>query len=1088
MHFSSGELVLSPSDVTAFLGCRHCSALSHAVAQGDMPRPRFSPDAELVFAKGREHEAAYLARLRADGLDVCEIGLASQDGAPSRDGWERAARETEHALRAGREVVYQGVLGSGRWRGVADFLVRVESPSPALGAFSYEALDTKLARHAKPAYVLQLCFYSEEVGRIQGVAPAAMHVLLGNGEQESFRSDEFAAYARRVTAQVAEFLDEPPLTEALPCAACGTCEFLERCEAWWEDVDHLTRVAGLGTRYLAPLRSAGISTVAALAAAGADAPSGVSADMFAKLHRQARLQHERDATGELRFELLEPPLGFALLPDPSPGDLFFDLEGNPFWDAVEGSLEYLWGVLDPEDRFTAIWAHNRADEQAALEQFVDLVHGRLSANPDMHVYHYAAYELSVLRRLAARYGTREEEVDDLLRRDVLVDLLKVVRGGLVASVPGYGLKEMEAFLSLDRHAPIKDGSTSIVEYERWVETGDPECLAAIAEYNNEDVIATRLLRDWLLELKTQAGEVAGPDVLPASPLKPEDADRAALREALLATGDPARALVAHLLDYHDRERKPVWWALFDRIEQTPEDLVDDPESIGMLEPVGEPRRVARSNVHTFTYPAQEHKLRLGDSPKDPATDGGAGGEIVGIDRETRVLELRRGPSLAGVPLPEALIPGEPYRTTEQEAALMRLGESLLANDGRYPALESVLAREPFPAPIQTTNLDAMKRLVRSLDGRHLVIQGPPGSGKTWTSAQLIADLMAAGKTVGVASTSHNAIHNLLDKVEAAARDLGVAFDGRKKASGGNAESEYTGPTITNVWKASDTAGADLAAGTAWLFCHSDHDGTLDYLFIDEAGQVSLADAIAMGTCARNLVLIGDPLQLAQVLQGTHPDGADASVLTHLLGEQATVPPDRGLFLERTYRLHPDICGYISEVFYEGRLHSDERTVARTTPFGTGLLYVPVEHEGNRQSSEEEAAAVAAEIARLREAGVAGSDVMVVAPFNSHVELLQERLPDDVRVGTVDKFQGQEAPVVVYSMASSSGEDVPHGLDFLLSRNRLNVAVSRAQCLAYLVCSPRLLEVDCKTIEHMRLANALCRFVEIAHGTALRAGA
>ena len=218
---------------------------------------------------------------------------------------------------------------------------------------------------------------------------------------------------------------------------------------------------------------------------------------------------------------------------------------------------------------------------------------------------------------------------------------------------------------------------------------------------------------------------------------------------------------------------------------------------------------------------------------------------------------------------------------------------------------------------------------------------------------------------------------------------------------------------------------------------------------------------------------------------THPDGADASVLTHLLGEHATVPEDRGIFLEHTFRLHPDVCGYISEVFYEGRLRPDAATSRRTTPLGSGLRFLPIEHAGNRQSSEEEAAAVAAVVAALRAAGVPNQEVMVLAPFNAHVELLRERLPGGVRVGTVDKFQGQEAPVVIYSMACSSGADVPRGLDFLLSRNRLNVAISRAQCLAYLVCSPRLLEVDCRTIEHMRLANALCRFVEIAEQQAAR---
>ena len=211
----------------------------------------------------------------------------------------------------------------------------------------------------------------------------------------------------------------------------------------------------------------------------------------------------------------------------------------------------------------------------------------------------------------------------------------------------------------------------------------------------------------------------------------------------------------------------------------------------------------------------------------------------------------------------------------------------------------------------------MKELVLALDGRHLVIQGPPGSGKTWTSGRLIAHLLANGKTVGVASTSHKAIHNLLDAVVEAAAELGIAFDGRKKASTGNPESYYGRDEIEDVEHADECVGADLAAGTAWLFARENQQ--VDYLFVDEAGQVSLADALAMGTAARNVVLVGDPQQLDQVIQGTHPAGSGASVLRHLLGDDATVPPDRGLFLERTYRLHPDVCGYISEEFYEGRL-------------------------------------------------------------------------------------------------------------------------------------------------------------------------
>jgi RNase_H superfamily/AAA domain len=775
----------------------------------------------------------------------------------------------------------------------------------------------------------------------------------------------------------------------------------------------------------------------------------------------------------------QPESGFALLPEPSPGDLFFDFEGNPFWDR-EGSLEYLWGILDADRRFTPLWAYDHDTERAAFERFVDLVHERLARFPDMHVYHYASYEITALRRLMGRYGTREEELDDLLRRNVFIDLFKVVRNGLRASRPGYGLKEMETFLDFHRRADVRDGGTSIVMFEQWMQTREQALLDQIAAYNEEDCVATLLLRDWLLERRAEVLERFGPFPTPEpveqKPAPPEKVERAALRQALLDAGEE---LAAQLLYYHDRERKPVWWAFYDRLEMTPEQLADDADSIGGLVVTGGPEPVKRSQAWTFTYPAQEHKLGQGQDTFDPQTRRSPG-EILELDRDERRLVLKRGPSLKGVPLPRALIPGRPYDTDDQEDALMRLGRSLLAGDHRYPALESVLRREPSPRSIQTTDLEEMKALVLSLDRRHLVIQGPPGSGKTWISGRLIAHLLAHGKRVGVASTSHKAIHNLLKAVEEGADELEIGFDGLKKASGGNPESFYRESTrIRNVTDAAACVECKLAAGTAWLFSVAEHDGTFDHLFIDEAGQVSLADALAMGTAAKNLILVGDPQQLDQVIQGTHPDGSDASVLKHLIGDEQTIPPDRGLFLERTFRLHPANCDYISDEFYEQRLSPDPITATRTTPPGTGLRYLPVFHEGRRQESPEEAARVLERVETLLAAGLSAAEIVVVSPYNAQVNLLREMLGDRVRVGTVDKFQGQEADVVLYSMASSSGDDIPRGLEFLLSRNRLNVAISRARCLAYLICSPRLLEVNAHTIPQMRLANALCRFVELA---------
>ncbi|MBA3331218.1 MAG: ribonuclease H-like domain-containing protein, partial [Actinobacteria bacterium] len=704
----------------------------------------------------------------------------------------------------------------------------------------------------------------------------------------------------------------------------------------------------------------------------------------------------------------------------------------------------------------------------------------------------------------------EDEVDDLLRREVFVDLYKVVRQALRHSHPRYSLKNVEQFF-FRREADLQAGDDSILLYERWRAERDEATLRTIAEYNEEDCAATAELRDWLLGLREDAVRRFGePIPWQEAVIPPEPAETALetaeLRARLLAgvPDDPEvrtsheaeRWLAAQLVDYHRREAKPGWWAFFDRRGRLPEELAErDGDAIGGLERAGPPVESNRSLVYPFTFPAQEHKLSAGSEVFDPLTLKGAG-SIEALDDERGTLELRRGPALEDVPLPESLIPGGPFATKAQRAALRRLAESMAADSDRYPALRSLLRRElprvtgvPPGSPLPQDDLDAARWLVASLDRSTLVVQGPPGSGKTYLGARLIVHLMRLGRRVGVASTSHKAIHNLLDEVERVAHKEGVAFRGLKKGS------SYPGRFIPTSGNQNQFSAPEedvlLLAGTGWLFSRDDmEEAGIDTLFVDEAGQVSLADALAMGTCARNLVLLGDPQQLAQVSQGTHPPGAAASVLEHVLGEDETITSERGLFLGFTWRMHPDVCRFVSETSYEGRLHSAEQCARQGTSLGTGLRYLPVEHAANRQSSREEADCIAAEVERL----IAGTytscegktrrltydDILVVAPYNAQVRCLRAALPAAVRVGTVDKFQGQEAPVVLFSMATSSGEDLPRNLGFLFSRNRLNVAVSRAQCLAYLAASPKLLEIRCRSVEEMRLVNALCRFVEVAH--------
>lgn len=299
----------------------------------------------------------------------------------------------------------------------------------------------------------------------------------------------------------------------------------------------------------------------------------------------------------------------------------------------------------------------------------------------------------------------------------------------------------------------------------------------------------------------------------------------------------------------------------------------------------------------------------------------------------------------------------------------------------------------------------------------------------------------------------------------------------------------------DVLRALTTGAAQVAAGSAWLWSRPEMANSVDVLFVDEAGQMSLANVLAIAQAARSLVLLGDPQQLDQPQKGIHPPGAEVSALSHLLGEHTTLSGDQGIFLTETRRLHPDVCAFTSEVFYDGRLvarpeNARQRLNTNGLFDGTGLRYMPVQHWGNQSDSKQEVAVIAETVNSLladkatwtdKEGNaepLSIQDILVMAPYNAQVALLAERLPAGARVGTVDKFQGQEAPVVFYSMTTSTPEDAPRGMEFLYSSHRFNVATSRARCIAVLVASPALFNVQCKTPRQMELANAFCRYLEM----------
>ena len=1103
------HFVFSPGDLNHFLECEHLIALDLA-RDPDAPQTPRDPHADLLASKGAEHERVWLERFRTEGRQVVSI-----DQSDGRRNWLEDAERTIAAMNNGVPVIYQGVFANGDWHGISDFLVRVERPS-GLGAWSYEAWDTKLARRSRPYFVLQLCFYTEQIARIQGAVPEEMVIVLGTGEHERLRYGDFDAYYRGVKARFINAVRAGRPTYPYPVEHCGLCEYQHDCAHRWDEDDDLSLVAGIRRDQVERLKEAGVRRVAELAVLKPDRRVGIGEVALQRLLHQASLQSEFRRTDRHRYELLplDERTGFRLLPQPSEGDVFFDMEGDPYFEPARG-LEYLFGVMTVDGgppSFQAFQALDRAAEKRAFQQFVDFVHERLARWPDLHVYHYAAYEVTTLKHLMGEHATREDEFDALLRREVFVDLYQVVRQSLRISHASYSIKAVRSFFMGDAgKGDVASGRDSILEFERWRRAGDPAILDAIVEYNREDCLSTVQLRDWLLDRKAEAEARFGEQV-PWKPAgeatvseKREEMD--ALTEArvdrLRTLATPEAALLADLLNYHRREAKPEWWAYFDRQNKSLDELIEDNEAIACLEPADDeqPTPDKKSFVHPLDFPQQEYKLA--SSPKDQLEDpfrGIRAGAPIRIDGHRNRLYLKRGPSLAALPLPLAVAKGQPIPDRAQRDALGRLGDEIIAGGNRYGATRALLKRE-LPRIrgrrqgewLQTQGLEAQRALVAALEESYLFIQGPPGSGKTWTGARLIVSLLSAGRRVGVSALSHKAINNLLAEVERVAHANGVRFAGLKKC--GSEADRFDGALIANTMDNADCEGSDvsLIAGTSWLFSRPAMEGRIEYLFIDEAGQLSLADTIAMGTSAANLVLLGDPQQLPHIQQGIHPEDAGRSALEHLLGEAATVAEDRGIFQERTFRMHPDVCRFISELAYDGRLRSAEgcesQGVASPGLSGVGIRFVPVDHEGNAQSSREEAEAISRETELLLAGGtftdtegttlpLTPADILVVAPYNMQVHCLRESLPAGVEAGTVDKFQGREAPVV-FSMASSSGDDVPRGLEFLFSRNRLNVAISRARALAVLVCSPRLLETRCTTVDQMRLVNSICRLAENA---------
>jgi len=1129
----------SPSDLTLYMSSPFASWMSRFALEKPLETPDKDEEDQLMVLlqqRGYEHEDVLEAQLVSEGKSLLKIEAATN---------QEKYQSTVDAMHSGVDVIVQGRLELSPFAGYYDFLIKTPGKS-LLGDYHYEVWDTKLSSTLKPSYVVQLCCYAQMLEAIQGVLPQFITVALGNGEKATLRTEDYYFYYLGLKQTFLDMQAEFDVNNRPdPADSKNLGQWSNYAEKLLLERDHLFQVAGITRGQIKKLNAVGIETMQQLVETTQPSIKGIATSVFKRLGQQASIQIRSRNQEIPEFEIIlsdpEVKQGLALLPAHSDQDVFFDIEGFPL---DNGGLEYLWGNTyfdeDGKRQFKDFWAHDSNQEKQCFQDFIHWAYGRWLLDSAMHIYHYASYEITACRKLMGRYGVCEYEVDQLLRNEVFVDLYKIVKGSLLVGEPRYSIKNIEHLYRSKRATEVGSGSDSVVVYERWRALNaqglegntwqTSTILKSIRDYNVDDCESTQELTDWLrVQQNKHSIEFMGKSGVVDVGLSEEVNERTQLRDRLLDQAEAERKIdlprssltenLAWLLEFHRRESKPIFWKLFDRLGADENELLDDLGCIALCQRTStEPYKIKRSKGFEYWFDINQEFKNVGNSYYVLGAETEDGKNLkVTIDKDYSDFEnglfVVKTTKLAP-PFQMSLVPDE-YVYPEPIPTALTSVISNYANDSlgdcaiidylsrATPRIDGHIPGQPIANSNDSAeNLNQIIDAIVNLDNSYLPIQGPPGSGKTYTGKHVIAKLMQLGKRVGICSNSHKAINNLLFNTARYCRDSGIVASFTCTRD--------TGPEIVelgvNVETNSDIANcigdATVVGTTAWGFSRPDMINKLDYLFIDEAGQVSVANLVAISRSANNLVMMGDQMQLGQPTQGTHPVDSGLSILDYLLHESSTIESSKGVFLATTYRMHSEVNRFISKAVYENKLQSDsanDRQVV-SVPVGykgiinieAGVIFIPVEHQGNTQASDEEIDQIIKLVLDIKgrtftdkennQRVIDWNDMLFVAPYNHQVNQLKKALSslkggEQARVGSVDKFQGQEAPVVFLSMCTSDASESPRGIEFLFDNKRLNVAVSRAQSLAIVLANADLANTPANDIDQLRKVNMFSHLVQ-----------
>ena len=1112
------KIKYSPSDIANFEICK-CHIIYKVLrrVKGAKIPEKEKTKTEIEYQRqGEEIEATFLSKIKLNGFDGIsrnKIDLKIIKGHST----DEKIKNTEDSILSGNNIIYQACLSNDNLIGYPDFLVKSNQKN------EFEVLDVKRSKEPKKSHVTQIQAYNFLLKESKyNSDPENFHIINStehthnqfkvNESYESFieLKNDFLNFVFEIEKKTV-----PELMQLLDEVCVYNINKLPKCETIPAN-DDLINVVGLNKKQKKILKPL-VKNIEGLSKFKSRKMKGISEVVLEKLIEQAGMQYTKIKNQKSEFKLL-PQIenkGFCRLPKLSKNDLFFDIEGDP---TIDGGHEYLFGIIDNSlDNFKSFWAEEYDQEKKAFEAVLDFLKNHIIKYPESHIYHYNHYEVTSLKRLSIKYDDMEI-LDFLLRNNKFIDLYPITRESLITSEKGLSIKDLEIFYMDKRETEVTSGADSVDQFLEWKakhnRNDDKEILRQIESYNRDDCKSTKLLLDWLHVIKPENVNIQITNEL--KPLIQEsNIEYKKAKKQILSTKSEEmtiKELVSDMLEFHKREEKSEWWLFFDRGKKDYQELINDMEAIADCKKIKYFKNDKGNPNLELTYPNQFFKIKT-EKEVVSLDDQNLStlGKIIKTDIENNriIIQTAKTKPIESFPSHFNLGAKGPIPSKKLRASLYRLADSFYQNKAPKNILDLLNISKPsfknnykFDESIkQNEFLKFTTKALINLNNSYLFIQGPPGSGKTYTTAFAIIELLKIGKKIAITSNSHKAINQVLETIDKLyqQKEEKFKFKGIKKSS--DTESRYESLNIENSTSSLKYLKGDyqLLAATKYELCNKDYDGIFDYVFIDEAGQFSIADAIVCALSGQNLVLIGDPKQLNQPSSISHPGKSGLSALEYILNNQNTVKEGYGIFIDQTRRMNKKINSFISATFYDDRLISHNETLERNLIIDNyssslrlpneGIVLVETDHEDNAQNSDEEIDIIKKIFNFLlnqnitikeKTRKIVIEDILVIAPYNVQVNSLSERLPPENRTGTIHNFQGQEAPISIVSMTASDDDNAPRGINFLFDPRSLNVAISRAQCLSIVIMNKKLFKANASNVAQIKMINNFHKLRTYAH--------